>query len=172
MEVAILGIDLGKNVCSLIGFDGGGKVTLRRRMKREGLPAFADRLAPCIVAMEACCGVHHLGRIFAARLKAQKNDDRDAEAVAEAATRPTKRFVALKSEEQLDADAAPRPRSVGGRADGADQPVEGNLDGARDCGAARTQTRAGTRRLDRRETGPRFEPASRETDRGHASPME
>jgi transposase len=105
MEIVILGIDLGKNVCSL---GDGGKVTLRRRMKRRGLPAFIERLPPCIVAMEACCGAHHLGRIFAARghevrlmspeyvrpyVKAQKNDDRDAEAIAEAATRPTMRFV-------------------------------------------------------------------------------
>jgi transposase len=55
MEVAVLGIDLGKNVCSLTGFDGG-KVTLRRRMKRDRLPALAERLPPCVVAMEACCG--------------------------------------------------------------------------------------------------------------------
>jgi transposase len=66
--------------------------------------------------MEACCGAHHLGRALAAQghtirlmspeyvrpyVKAQKNDDRDAEAIAEAATRPTMRFVALKNEEQL-----------------------------------------------------------------------
>jgi transposase len=67
MEIVILGIDFGRNVCSLVGFDSGGKVTLRRRTKRRGLPAFVERLPPCIVAMEACCGAHHLGRIFAAR---------------------------------------------------------------------------------------------------------
>lgn len=67
MEIAVLGIDLGKNVCSLVGFDGFGKVILRRRLKREGLPAFAELLAPCVVAMEACCGAHHLGRIFSAQ---------------------------------------------------------------------------------------------------------
>ena len=115
MEVAVLGIDLGKNVCSLVGFDGRGKVTLRRRMKREGLPALAERLPPCVVAMEACCGAHHVGRIFSVRghdvrlmspeyvrpyVKAHKNDDRDAEATAEAATRPTMRFVELKSQDQ------------------------------------------------------------------------
>jgi transposase len=67
MEIVILGIDLGKNVRSLVGFGDGGKVILRRRMKRRGLPAFVEQLPPCIVAMEACCGAHHLGRIFAAR---------------------------------------------------------------------------------------------------------
>lgn len=64
--IAVLGIDLGKNVCSLVGLDETGKVVLRRRVKRDGLPAFAERLPPCIIAMEACCGAHWLGRIFAA----------------------------------------------------------------------------------------------------------
>jgi transposase len=67
MEIATLGIDLDKNVCSLVGLRECGKVTLRRRIKRQGLPAFVERLPPCIVAMEACCGAHHLGRIFAER---------------------------------------------------------------------------------------------------------
>ena len=124
-KIAVLGIDLGKNVCSLAGLDETGKVVLRRRMKREGLSAFVGRLAPCIIAMEACCGAHHLGRIFADQehqvrlmspeyvlpyVKAQKNDDRDAEAIAEAATRPTMRFVDLKSQEQLDMQTLHRAR--------------------------------------------------------------
>jgi transposase len=82
-------------------------------------------LAPCVVAMEACCGAHHLGRIVRDQghqvrlmspeyvrpyVKAQKNDDRDAEAVAEAATRPTMRFVELKSAEQLDMQSLHRVR--------------------------------------------------------------
>jgi transposase len=125
MDVAVLGIDLGKNVCSLTGFDGYGKVTLRRRMRRAGLPGFAEKLPPCIVGMEACCGAHHLGRIFAAHghkvrlmspeyvrpyVKAHKNDDRDSEAIAEAATRPTMRFVELKNQEQLDMQTLHRAR--------------------------------------------------------------
>ena len=75
--------------------------------------------------MEACCGAHHLGRLLEAQghrvrlmspeyvrpyVKAQKNDDRDAEAIAEAATRPTMRFVELKSEEQLDMQTLHRAR--------------------------------------------------------------
>ena len=79
--------------------------------------AFGAKLPSCIVAMEACCGAHHMGRALATQghtvrlmspeyvrpyVKAQKTDDRDAEAIAEAATRPTMRFVALKSEAQLD----------------------------------------------------------------------
>src|ERR1700722_8631092 len=104
MRISVLGVDLGKNVCSLVGFDASGAVVLRRRAKRETLIALAAKLPPCVVAMEACCGAHHLGRVFAAHghdvrlmspeyvrpyVKAQKNDDRDAEGVAEAATRPT-----------------------------------------------------------------------------------
>ena len=110
--ISVLGIDLGKNVCSVVGLDASGAVVLRRRAKRETLPMLAAKLPPCIVAMEACCGAHHLGRVFAAHdhdvrlmspeyvrpyVKAQKNDDRDAEGIAEAATRPTMRFVELKS---------------------------------------------------------------------------
>ncbi len=126
MQVAVLGIDLGKNSCSIVGLNGTGEVVLRRRMRRDTLVTLASSLPPCIVAMEACCGAHHLGRLLAAQghsirlmspeyvrpyVKAQKNDDRDAEAIAEAATRPTMRFVELKSEEQLDLQTLHRVRS-------------------------------------------------------------
>lgn len=116
---------LGKNSCSVVGLDATGKVVVRRRMRRETVIAYAARLAPCVVAMEACCGAHHMGRSLASQghavrlmspeyvrpyVKAQKNDDRDAEAIAEAATRPTMRFVELKSEEQLDMQTLHRVR--------------------------------------------------------------
>src|SRR5271168_152129 len=125
MDIVVLGIDLGKNVCSLAGLDGQGQVVLRRRMKREMVAGFARRWPSCVVAMEACCGAHHLGRKLAAQghevrlmspeyvrpyVKAQKNDDREAEAIAEAATRPTMRFVALKTEAQLDVQVLHRVR--------------------------------------------------------------
>ena len=85
----------------------------------------ARSLPPCVAAMEACCGAHHLGRLLRdmghdVRLmspeyvrpyvKVQKNDDRDAEAIAEAATRPTMRFVELKSADQLDMQSLHRVR--------------------------------------------------------------
>jgi transposase len=126
MHITVLGIDLGKNSCSVVGLDETGRVVLRRRMRRDGVVRFAERLSPCTVAMEACCGAHHLGRELAyfghaVRLmspeyvrpyvKAHKNDDRDAEAIAEAATRPTMRFVEIKSEEQLDLQTLHRSRS-------------------------------------------------------------
>lgn len=125
MEIAVLGIDLGKNSCSVVGLDGTGKVILRRRLQRESVIKFASGLAPCLMAMEACCGAHHLGRILRDQghqvrlmspeyvrpyVKAQKNDDRDAEAIAEAATRPTMRFVELKDAEQLDMQSLHRAR--------------------------------------------------------------
>ena len=125
MQIAVLGIDLGKNSCSLVGFDEAGAVVKRRRMRPESIPALTKTMAACVIAMEACCGAHHLGRILAAQghtvrlmspeyvrpyVKAQKNDDRDAEAIAEAATRPTMRFVELKSEEQLDMQTLHRVR--------------------------------------------------------------
>ena len=124
-QIAVLGIDLGKNSCSLAGLDASGAVVLRRRMRRETVLTFAAGLPPCVVAMEACCGAHHLGRLLQAQghqvrlmspeyvrpyVKAQKNDDRDAEAIAEAATRPTMRFVELKSEERLDLQTLHRVR--------------------------------------------------------------
>ena len=123
--VAVLGIDLGKNSCSLAGLDATGAVVVRRRMTREGLVKFVAGLPTCVVAMEACCGAHFLGRTFVARghtvrlmspeyvapyVKAQKTDDRDAEAIAEAATRPTMRLVTLKSEAQLDLQVLHRAR--------------------------------------------------------------
>ncbi len=58
MSIVILGIDLGKNSCSVVGLDEDGKVIVRRRMRRDGVIAFAARLTPCTMAMEACCGAH------------------------------------------------------------------------------------------------------------------
>jgi transposase len=94
-------------------------------MRPGSIAEFTRSLPACIVAMEACCGAHHLGRLLVAQghtvrlmspeyvrpyVKAQKNDDRDAEAIAEAATRPTMRFVVLKSEAQLDLQILHRAR--------------------------------------------------------------
>src|SRR6201981_2172821 len=125
MDIAVLGVDLGKNVCSVVGLDASGAVVMRRKVRRETLIRLAEKLPPCVVGMEACCGAHHLGRLFAAHghdvrlmspkyvrpyVKAQKNDDRDAEGIAEAATRPTMRFVELKSQDQLDMQTLHRSR--------------------------------------------------------------
>jgi len=125
MDIVVLGIDLGKNSCSLAGLDKSGRVILRRRMRRSSVESFVAGVERCVVAMEACCGAHHLGRVFAAQghavrlmspeyvrpyVKAQKNDELDAEAIAEAATRPTMRFVEVKSQAQSDVQALHRAR--------------------------------------------------------------
>lgn len=132
MAVAIVGIDLGKTICSVVGLDEAGAVVLRRRMRRQTVIALGAGLPRCVVAMEACCGAHLMGRILADQghevrlmspecvrpyVKAQKNDDRDAEGIAEAASRPTMRFVELKSEAQLDMQTLHRVRQrlVGAR---------------------------------------------------------
>ncbi len=100
-------------------------VVLRRRMRRDRVLTFAAGLPACVVALEACCGAHHMGRALAGMghevrlmlpehvqsyVKARKNDDRDEEAIAEAATRPTMRFVTLKSGDQLDVQTLHRVR--------------------------------------------------------------
>lgn len=126
MTISILGIDIGKNNCSVVGVDDKGAVIVRRTMRRQTFVELVGKMSTCIIAMEACCGAHHLGLLFASRghevrlmspeyvrpyIKAQKNDDRDAEGIAEAASRPTMRFVDLKSEEQLDIQSLHRVRS-------------------------------------------------------------
>ncbi len=132
MNIVTIGIDLGKNSCSVVALDEHGAVVLRRRMRPASIVGFAAKHVPCTVAMEACCGAHYLGRRLSAQghtvklmppeyvrpyVKAQKNDDRDAEAIAEAATLPTMRFVELKTQEQLDIQSLHRVRSrlVGAR---------------------------------------------------------
>ncbi len=126
MQIFTLGIDIGKNSCSVVGVDDHGTVVVRRTMRRETLIEFVEKLTTCVIAMEACCGAHHLSRLFIARghevrlmsseyvrpyVRTQKNDDRAAEGIAEAASRPTMRFVELKSQEQLDIQTLHRVRS-------------------------------------------------------------
>ena len=67
MTIVTLGIDLGKNLNAVVGLDAAEQVVLRRRVRRATLAELADSLPPCTVAMEACCGAHHVGRLFAAK---------------------------------------------------------------------------------------------------------
>lgn len=125
MTIVTLGIDLGKTVCSIAGMDAKGHIVVRKRLRRDRVIAFAANLPRCVIAMEACCGAHHIGRRLAEAghdvrlmppeyvkpyVKAQKNDALDAEAIAEAATRPTMRFVTLKTQDQLDLQTLHRLR--------------------------------------------------------------
>jgi transposase len=123
--VHTLGIDLGKNTFHLVGLDPRGKPVLRKKLSRRQLAEFMANLSPCLVAMESCPGSQYWGhrfvgfghtvRLIAAQfvkpfLKSNKNDFNDAEAIAEAACRPTMRFVPLKSQEQRDLQAIHRIR--------------------------------------------------------------
>lgn len=114
-EISIIGLDLAKQVFQVHGARVDGSVVLRKKLTRGQLLAFFSKLPPCIVAMEACATAHYWAREISEfgheiRLvppayvkpfvKRQKNDVADAEAIAEAATRPTMRFVEPKTPEQ------------------------------------------------------------------------
>ena len=124
-EIAVIGIDIGKNSFHIVGMDGRGAMVLRQKWSRGQVEARLANLPPCLIGMEACVGAHHLGRQLSAlghdtRLmparyvrpysKGQKNDFRDAEAIAEAVQRPTMKFVAIKTVEQLDLQGLHRIR--------------------------------------------------------------
>jgi transposase len=126
-EVSIIGLDLAKNVFQAHGAAADGSVVFRKRLSRGQLVKFFADQPPCTVAMEACAGAHHWARVIgslghAVRLippayvkpfvKRQKNDAADAEAIAEAASRPTMRFVEPKSEAQQAAAMAYRTRDL------------------------------------------------------------
>src|ERR1700757_3180286 len=123
--VTTIGVDIGKNVFHLIGMNARRAVIFPERLSRAKLPRRLANMTSCLIGMEACAGAHHIGRQLAALghevrlipakyvkpfLKGHKNDYRDAEAIAEAVQRPTMRFVALKSIEQLDLQALHRVR--------------------------------------------------------------
>jgi transposase len=124
-EIAVVGIDIGKTSFHVIGLDRRGAVVLRQRWSRSQVEARFANMPFCLIGMEACVGAHHLSRKLKAlghdaRLmpakyvrpysKGQKNDFRDAEAIAEAVQRPTMKFVATKTAEQLDLQALHRVR--------------------------------------------------------------
>ena len=124
-EIAVIGIDIGKNSFHVAGHDKRGSIVLRQKWSRGQIEARLANLRPCLIGMEACVGAHHLARKLTAlghdaRLmpakyvrpyaKSQKNDFNDAEAIAEAVQRPTMKFVATKTADQLDLQALHRVR--------------------------------------------------------------
>ena len=124
-SIATMGIDIGKNSFHVVGLDERGAIVLRQKWSRSQVEARFANMPPCLIGMEACVGAHHLSRKLQsyghdARLmpakyvrpysKGQKNDFRDAEAIAEAVQRPTMKFVATKTVDQLDLQALHRVR--------------------------------------------------------------
>lgn len=114
-DVAVIGLDLAKSVFQVHGVDGEGRVVLRRRLSRSKLLPFFAGLPRCLVGMETCASANHWARELMALghevrlmppqyvkpyVKRSKNDASDAEAICEAVTRPTMRFVSVKSAEQ------------------------------------------------------------------------
>ncbi len=125
MNITTVGIDLAKNVFQVHGVDQRGKAVLRRVLKRSEMTKFFSNLPVCLIGMEACGGAHfwarqlsafgHTVRLMAPQfvkpyVKTNKNDARDAEAICEAVSRPTMRFVAIKNPEQQAVLAMHRAR--------------------------------------------------------------
>ena len=113
-QPTIIGVDLAKTVFQVHGVSADGTAVLRRQLRRGQVLAFFSRLEPCLIGMEACSGAHHWARELAALghevrlmpasyvkpyVKRGKTDRADAEAICEAVTRPTMRFVPVKSAE-------------------------------------------------------------------------
>ena len=124
-EMHVLGIDIAKRVFHAIGMDNTGKLVFRKRLSRHDLMPFMAKLPPVLIGMEACGGAHYWARRFREHghevklmapqfvkpyVKSNKNDSRDAEAIAEAVTRPTMRFVPTKDVAQQDIQALQRVR--------------------------------------------------------------
>jgi transposase len=127
MDIDILGIDLAKRVFQLHGADRSGHALHRSKVMRDGFIEAVRSLHPRVVAMEACSSAHHWARCFREMgievrlispqyvtpfVKTNKNDRNDAQAIVEAASRPTMNFVAVKSVEQQDIQAVHRVRQL------------------------------------------------------------
>jgi transposase len=126
-EVGTIGLDIAKSVFQVHGVDGAGAVVIRKRVSRAKMLEVFAALSPCLIGIEACPSAHHWGRELAglghtvklmppsyvkAYLKRSKNDANDAAAICEAVTRPSMRFVAIKTKEQQTALMLHRTRQL------------------------------------------------------------
>ena len=115
MKITTVGMDLAKTVFQVHGVDERGKPLFNRKLRRSQVLVFFAQLAPCLIGMEACAGAHHWARQLQKQghtvklmapqfvkpyVKANKTDAADAEAICEAVTRPSMRFVPIKNSEQ------------------------------------------------------------------------
>lgn len=125
-NVSVLGIDLAKSIFQIHGRDARGKKVFSKRISRQKLTSFVAKLPQCVIGMEACGGSNYWARRFTEMghevrlmspqyvkpyVKTNKNDANDAEACAEAVTRPSMRFVPIKSPKQQDMQLLHRVRS-------------------------------------------------------------
>lgn len=126
-NIKVLDIDLAKDVFQLHGTDAKGSRVLIKRLKRGNLIEFMANITPCLVGIEACASAHYWARVFEEQghtvkmmspqfvkpyVKSNKNDARDAEAIAEAVTRPNMRFVPKKTFTQQDVLLLHRAREL------------------------------------------------------------
>jgi transposase len=129
MKITTIGIDLAKNVFQVHGVDVPGKIVLKKQLKRDQMASFFANVPPCLIGMEACGSAHdwarklqgfgHTVKLMATQfvkpyvkpyVKTNKHDAADAEAICEAVTRPTMRFVPIKSVDQQAVLALHRAR--------------------------------------------------------------
>jgi len=125
-DIKTLGIDLAKNIFQLCGTDEKGNIVLTKRLKRSAFASYIANLPPCLIGMEACGGANAWARLFQSYghtvkliapqfvkpyVKSNKNDMRDAEAICEAVTRPSMRFVPIKQVDHQDMQMLHRVRS-------------------------------------------------------------
>src|SRR5215510_4667684 len=125
-SLAVIGVDIGKEVFHIVGLGVDGKIAFRKKIRRLGFEDAFEKLPPSIVGMEACLSAHFVSRVLRRLghepriipaiyvrpfVKGQKNDYNDAEAIAEAALRPNLRAVQEKTQDQLDLQALHRVRS-------------------------------------------------------------
>jgi len=126
-EVSTIGLDIGKSVFQVHGVDDAGAVVIRKRVSRARVLEYFGELPPCLIGIEACPSAHHWGRelqllghmvrlvppsYVKAYLKRSKNDANDAAAICEAVTRPSMRFVPIKTREQQAALMLHRTRQL------------------------------------------------------------
>jgi len=126
-EVSTIGLDIAKSVFQVHGVDVAGAVVIRKRVGRAKVLEYFGELPPCLVGIEACPSAHHWGRelqalghtvklippsYVKAYLKRSKNDANDAAAICEAVTRPSMRFVPIKTKEQQTALMLHRTRQL------------------------------------------------------------
>jgi transposase len=135
-EVSTIGLDIAKSVFQVHGVDVAGAVVIRKRISRAKVLEYFGELPPCLVGIEACPSAHHWGRklqalghtvklippsYVKAYLKRSKNDANDAAAICEAVTRPSMRFVPIKTRTADRLDAGPDPAIAGAPADDVEQ---------------------------------------------------